>query len=73
MGAFVDVDLWGMEDGCVGPVENGGNLKLSVYVVFTTFSVLVYYIVYSIYPIFIHVCKSKYNSSTLHLTMTHTT
>ena len=28
MDAFVDVDRWGMEDGRVGRIENGGNLKL---------------------------------------------
>ena len=32
---FVDGGIWGMEDGRIGRIANGGNLKLSVYAVCT--------------------------------------
>ena len=35
IGVFVDGGIWGMEDRRVGLIENGVNLKLSMYAVFT--------------------------------------
>ena len=48
MCVFVDGGIWGMGDGRIGRIANGGNLKLSVYAVYTNI-IFLYIFIYIFY------------------------